>query len=195
MEKGEVVDERGSPVSPDTPYRQGAFLYYYRELEWEIPIPFEERILYEDNHILVVDKPHFLTVTPSGRFLRETLLVRLKKKLNLEHLVPIHRIDRETAGIVVFSLNPETRGAYASLFQDHGFKKVYEALAPTFAKGDFPMTRRSRIVRGEPFFRMTEIEGSPNSETSIDVITTMGGSTLYRLIPVTVVRFMPLSAM
>ncbi|MGH8809811.1 MAG: pseudouridine synthase, partial [Noviherbaspirillum sp.] len=112
MGKGEVVDDNGIRLSPDSPYRRGARIFYYRELERETPIPFEENILYQDAHILVADKPHFLPVIPAGRFLHETLLVRLKKKTGLAHLTPIHRIDRETAGIVVFSHNPATRGNY-----------------------------------------------------------------------------------
>jgi tRNA pseudouridine32 synthase/23S rRNA pseudouridine746 synthase len=185
MRKGEVVDEYGIPLEAESPCRKGAFVFYYRELEHEAPIPFEESILYQDDHILVADKPHFLPVIPSGRFLQETLLVRLKKKLNLEHLVPIHRIDRETAGVVMFSHNPRTRGAYATLFHKHQMQKVYEALAPALPSGLFPVTYQSRMVQGEPFFRMKEIEGAPNCETTIYIIASMGGATLYRLIPVT----------
>lgn len=185
MGKGTVVDEKGIPLHPESPYRIGAFVYYYRELEWENPIPFEESILFQDNHIVVADKPHFLPVVPSGQFLQETLLVRLKKRLKLENLVPIHRIDRETAGVVMFSQNPRTRGRYATLFHKHQIQKVYEALAPSLPRGLFPVTYRSRMVQGEPFFRMKEIEGAPNSETTIDIIANMGDTTLYRLIPVT----------
>jgi tRNA pseudouridine32 synthase/23S rRNA pseudouridine746 synthase len=185
MSKGEVVDERGFPLSAGSPCRRGTFVFYYRELEQETPIPFVENILYQDDHILVADKPHFLPVMPSGRFLRETLLVRLKKRLNLKHLVPIHRIDRETAGVVIFSHNPETRGDYASLFHKREIRKVYEALAPTLSGEHFPMIHRSCLAEGEPFFRMQEVEGIPNSETRIDVLENMGNMTLYRLTPVT----------
>jgi tRNA pseudouridine32 synthase/23S rRNA pseudouridine746 synthase len=185
MEKGEVVDGNGMPLNQDSPYRQGTRIFYYRELEGEAPIPFEETILYQDNNILVADKPHFLPVVPAGRFLHETLLVRLKKKLALEDLVPIHRIDRETAGIVIFSHNPVTRGDYASLFQKRKTEKVYEALAPTLPGGQFPMTQHSCIVRGEPFFRMKEIEGKENAETRIDVLENRGDITRYQLRPIT----------
>lgn len=185
MERGEVVDEHGAPLGPDSPCRKGALIFYYRELDHEIRIPFEESILYQDSHILAADKPHFLPVIPSGRFLRETLLVRLKRKLKLDSLVPLHRIDRETAGLVMFSLNPETRRNYASLFSEHEARKVYEALAPTLPREHFPITRHSCLVKGEPFFRMKEAEGMPNSETTIDVIKNMGAVSLYRLVPVT----------
>jgi tRNA pseudouridine32 synthase / 23S rRNA pseudouridine746 synthase len=185
MERGEVVDENGMLLNADSAYREGTRIFYYRELEGETPIPFEETILCQDNNILVADKPHFLPVIPAGRFLRESLLVRLKKKLALEDLVPIHRIDRETAGIVIFSHNPATRGVYTSLFQKRKIEKVYEALAPTLPGGQFPVTHHSCIVRGEPFFRMKETEGRTNSETDIDVLEKMGNITRYRLRPVT----------
>jgi tRNA pseudouridine32 synthase/23S rRNA pseudouridine746 synthase len=185
MERGRVVDEYGAPLSPDSPCREGALIFYYRELDHETRIPFVETILYQDDHILVADKPHFLPVIPSGRFLRETLLVRLKRKLKFDSIVPLHRIDRETAGLVTFSLNPETRRNYASLFTKHEARKVYEALAPTLSGGHFPITRRSCLVKGEPFFRMKEANGTPNSETIIDLAVNLGDISLYRLVPVT----------
>ena len=189
MAKGQVVDEAGLRLHPESPYRVGACVYYYRELEFESRIPFEEYVLYQDEHILVVDKPHFLPVVPAGCFLHETLLVRLKKKGKLESLVPIHRLDRETAGLVLFSLNPKTRGHYTSLFRNRKVKKVYEAWAPTLPDLNLPLTRRSRIVPGEPFFRMKEVAGEPNSETYIEVLEQAGskknGVTLYQLNPVT----------
>ncbi|MBZ5537014.1 MAG: pseudouridine synthase [Acidobacteriia bacterium] len=185
MARGQVVDETGLCLNPGSPYRVGACIFYYRELESESSIPFVESVLYQDEHLLVVDKPHFLPVAPSGRFLHETLLVRLRKKGGLETLAPIHRIDREAAGVVMFSLNPATRRHYASLFQNRKVKKVYEALAGTLPGLSFPMTRRSRIVAGEPFFRMKEIEGVPNSETYIEVFKKMNGGTLYQVSPVT----------
>jgi tRNA pseudouridine32 synthase/23S rRNA pseudouridine746 synthase len=188
MSKGLVVDETGLRLDSKSAYRMGACVFYYRELISEKPIPFVERVIYQDEHILVADKPHFLPVTPSGRFLQETLLVRLRNQFNIEDLVPLHRLDRETAGIVLFSVNPKTRGLYGSLFQERKIRKVYEALAPAASdvKGQgFPLTRRSRIVRGEPFFRMKEVTGEPNSETTIDILRHSASATLYRLIPVT----------
>src|SRR5215204_3215456 len=185
MAKGQVVDENGRRVDRETAFRVGACIFYYRELENEKPIPFVEQVLYQDEHILVADKPHFLPVIPSGKFLHETLLVRLRKQCGTEALVPIHRLDRETAGVVLFSLNPKTRGHYTSLFRNREVRKVYEALAPTREHLSFPTTRRSRIVRGEPFFRMKEVPGEANSETRISVISNLGSLTLYQLLPLT----------
>ncbi len=179
MLKGEVVDERGTRLTPSSPYRAGACVFYYREPEDETRVPFDEHVLHIDEHILVADKPHFLPVVPSGRFLRETLLVRLKRRTGVEHLVPVHRIDRETAGLVIFSVSPETRGLYASLFQRREVSKVYHALAPVNDSLNFPATRRSRVVGGEPFFRMKEVEGEPNAETRVELIKRAGASSLY----------------
>lgn len=185
MARGEVVDERGQRLGPDSPYRRGRCIYYYRELADEMPIPFEAPIVYQDDHLLVADKPHFLPVIPTGRFLHETLLVRLKKQTGLADLTPIHRIDRETAGIVVFSHRRESRGRYQSLFQQRAIDKVYEALAPNLPDARLPMVYRSRMVDGTPFFRMQEVAGEPNSETAIEVIERRGELTLYRLRPLT----------
>lgn len=185
MREGRVLDEAGRRITPESLYRAGACVYYYREPSEETRVPFEERVLHQDEHILVADKPHFLAVAPTGRFLRETLLVRLKRRTNLDTLVPIHRIDRETAGVVLFSVNPRTRGAYASLFQRREVSKVYEALSACRPALDFPFTRRSRIVRGEPFFRMKETEGEPNSETRVGLLASREGASVYEARPLT----------
>lgn len=183
--RGEVRDERNAVMLPDTPCRPNTKIYYYRELEAETRIPFDEVILHLDDHLLVVDKPHFLPVTPSGRFLQETLLVRLRQKTGLAHLTPIHRLDRETAGVMLFSHNPATRGLYQSLFQQRAVVKIYEALAGPLPGAVFPLTYRSRMVDGTPFFRMREVPGAANSETVITMLEQRGDHVLYRLEPIT----------
>ena len=185
MARGEVVDRAGLPLLPETPYVRGRCMFYYRELDAETPIPFQEQILFRDAHLLVVDKPHFLPVTPGGRFLQESLLVRLKNSTGLEHLTPIHRLDRETAGVVMFSHNPDTRGLYQSMFQKRVVDKLYHALAPLMAGRALPMVYRSCLVKGEPFFRMREIDGCANAETHIDLLEQRAGLGLYALRPVT----------
>jgi tRNA pseudouridine32 synthase/23S rRNA pseudouridine746 synthase len=183
LARGDVVDAKGERLNADSHVRQGMRIWYYRELDQETPIPFEETILFQDEHLLVVDKPHFLPMIPTGRFLRETLLVRLKRRLALPHLTPIHRLDRETAGVVIFSHNLATRGTYQSMFQKRSIRKVYEALAPGLAGREFPFTYRSRMVDGEKFFVMKEEEGEPNSETLVELIERRGGLARYRLHP------------
>jgi tRNA pseudouridine32 synthase/23S rRNA pseudouridine746 synthase len=185
LARGEIVDAKGAPLRADSQVRQGMRIWYYRELDQpETPIPFEETVLFQDEHILVADKPHFLPTIPTGRFLKETLLVRLKRRYDLPHLVPIHRLDRETAGVVIFSHNPKTRGAYQSMFQKRVVKKVYEALAGAIEGRDFPFTYRSRMLDGaEQFFISEEVEGEPNSETLIELIERRGALARYRLHP------------
>lgn len=183
LARGDVVDATGARLTPDSAVRQGMRIWYYRELDAETPIPFEEGILFRDEHLLVVDKPHFLPMIPTGRFLRETLLVRLKQRFDLPHLTPIHRLDRETAGVVIFSHNLATRGVYQSMFQKRSVHKVYEALAPFLDGRDFPFTYRSRMVDGDKFFVMKEEDGEPNSETLVELIERRGGLARYRLHP------------
>jgi tRNA pseudouridine32 synthase/23S rRNA pseudouridine746 synthase len=163
----------------------GARVYYWRDLPSETPIPFEAQVLFEDEHLLVADKPHFLPVTPGGRFVRETLLVRLKQRLNLPDLSPLHRIDRETAGLVVFSKRPAERDAYQRLFRERTVHKRYQAIAPLPMSVALPCVRRSRIEEDAVFYRMRETEGEPNSETHIDLLRELGlGLGLYELQPV-----------
>ncbi|SFG85718.1 tRNA pseudouridine32 synthase / 23S rRNA pseudouridine746 synthase [Duganella sp. CF458] len=183
MARGDVVDGKGLPVQPESRYVRGARIWYYRELDTEFPIPFEEEVLHQDEHIVVVDKPHFLPTIPSGRFVKETLLVRVRRKLGIEDLVPIHRLDRETAGLVIFSCNAGSRGDYQSLFQKRLVQKEYEALAGPLPGREFPFVYRSRMVEGDKFFTMKEAPGEPNSETMIDVIEQRGEHVLYRLWP------------
>jgi tRNA pseudouridine32 synthase/23S rRNA pseudouridine746 synthase len=185
--RGEVRNQHGEELRPDTPYRSGDCIFYYRELpQGEPRIPVEEKILHIDDHLLVADKPHFLPVIPTGRFVQETLLVRLKKATGFDDLVPIHRLDRETAGVIVFSHNPDSRGKYQSMFQQRSMFKVYEAIAPLRADLELPRVHRSRVEEiPEQFFKMYEAPGEPNSETYISLIEARGALGLYRLEPVT----------
>ena len=190
MAAGEVVDEHNRPLSPDTPCRSGLRAYYWRQLPAEDPVPFREEVLYRDEHLLVADKPHFLPVTPGGRYVRETLAVRLRHRLGLPELSPLHRIDRETAGLVLFSVRPQDRDAYQRLFRERRVDKTYEALAPAAPRQDWPITRRSHILEDEQaFYRMREAaadEGrTPNAETRIEPVETRGAWSRYRLHPVT----------
>ena len=192
LNSGFVVAADGAVLSESTPYRAGETIYYYREIsrEDEPRIPFDEVILHVDEHLIVVDKPHFLPVIPSGRFLRETLLTRLRLRPELQHLnvadiTPIHRLDKDTAGVMLLSHNRATRGAYQSLFQSRAVTKVYEAIAPTRTDLDYPLRVASRMVRGEEFFLTQEVEGEPNAFTIIELIENRGAYSRYRLYPET----------
>jgi len=181
---GRVLAADGQALSIDADFRAGARIHYYREVENEAPIPFEERIVYQDARLLIADKPHFLPVTPAGGHVRETLLGRLQRRTGNADLVPLHRIDRGTAGLVLFSQDPASRSRYQALFREQRIEKRYQALAPALPAIDFPYTRRSRIVRAEPFFRMDEVPGEPNSATRIEVLDRSGPIWRYALTPI-----------
>ena len=128
IDSGLVCDSDGNPISCDRTYRAGMRLSYFREVPDEIKIPFEEIILFQNRHFVAVCKPHFLPVQPSGPYVRECLLNRLIKSLGNENLVPLHRIDRETAGIILFSADRDSRNAYHQMFRSGQVKKIYEAI-------------------------------------------------------------------
>lgn len=183
MARGDLVDEHGAALRPEHPYRQGMRIWYYREVPVETPIPFEAVVLHRDERLLVVDKPHFLPMAPAGRYLQQTLLIRLRRQLDLPELTPIHRLDRETAGVVLFCLDPASRGAYQSLFERREVGKQYEALAPYRAALALPLLYRSRMEEGQDFFTMEEVAGEPNSETLVELLSRRGGLAHYRLSP------------
>ncbi|MEN9538569.1 MAG: hypothetical protein RLZZ126_804, partial [Pseudomonadota bacterium] len=187
----------GQPLSLRDACTPGARVHYFRDVPNEEPIPFQETVLYQDEHLLVVDKPHFLPVVPSGRHLRETLLVRLRERLKLPHLSPVHRIDRDTAGLVMFSVNPVTRNAYHALFRRRAVHKTYEAL--TRWNPDVPWVREgsclslrhsSRIVPSTTHFMQmmeaSDAHGSvANAETHIRVLSVAGDLARLELQPLT----------
>lgn len=189
MARGDVLDECGAAITPERasrpPYPAHTRLYYYRDVPVEAAIPFDEVVLYQDEHLLVVDKPHFLPVVPSGQYLTQTVLVRLKRKLGLDDLVPIHRIDRDTAGLVMFSKQPASRAAYAALFRQHQVHKTYHAIAPWRADVPMPQLRQSRIVEAGHFMLQQEADGPVNAITHIDVLEVRADLARYELKPVT----------
>jgi tRNA pseudouridine32 synthase/23S rRNA pseudouridine746 synthase len=171
MVAGDVLDERGQVLPPEAPYRAGRRIYYWRWLAQEHEIPFEETILFQDEELLVADKPHFLPVTPTGRYVQQTLLTRLKRRTGIASLTPVHRLDRETAGLTLFAIRPESRDAYQRLFRERSVEKVYEAIAPWRAEPRLPLSYRSRLQeRSDAFMQMQEVPGEPNAETEIALL-------------------------
>ena len=183
--RGRVLDADGTPLTESTPFRVGAEIRYYREVDSEPRLAVQESILHVDDHLIVVDKPHFLPVTPGGIYVNETLLARLMKRFGDQRIVPLHRLDRLTAGVVLFSNNPKTRTHYQSLFRDREIRKRYEAIAPPLPMATWPLERHSRLARGEPFFRMQEVDGAPNACTRVDVLERGAATWRYALEPVT----------
>ncbi len=185
FQDGLIMSLGGQALAATDAYQANTHLLYFRRLSREPEIPYEEHILFQDEHILVADKPHFLPVTPSGLYLHQTLLNRLKKRTGIQELSPIHRIDRDTAGLVIFSIKPSERALYQNLFRDRAVKKVYEAIAPYSVElaAKLPMTYQSRIEESEHFLQMQEIAGEPNTDTYIELIENTKPWARYRLSP------------
>ncbi|EOR05813.1 pseudouridine synthase [Acinetobacter tandoii] len=160
----------GTILSLDSAYLANQHIYYYRFLAHEIHVPFQHHILYETDDLYIVDKPHFLTMSPTGQYVQETLLVRLKNQMGNADLTPIHRLDRETAGLVLFSKRPATRGIYQQMFAHREVKKTYHAIAAYHSTLEFPRTVCLRMDKGQPFYTMKIVDGEPNSETQIDIL-------------------------
>ena len=185
INSGDVVDEHGATINADTPYRPNSKLFYYRFVPDEARIPFAETVLFQDELIVVADKPHFLPVTPAGRYVQETLLVRLKRKLGIDTLAPMHRIDRDTAGLVLFTVQPHTRDAYQKLFRERRVDKTYEAIAPWRADLSLPVICRSRLLESDAFMQMQAVDGDANALTAIELLEKRGHLGRYQLRPLT----------
>jgi tRNA pseudouridine32 synthase/23S rRNA pseudouridine746 synthase len=185
LARGDVLNAHGAAYAVDAPYPPATKVYYFRSAIAERPIPFEHAVLYQDAHIVVADKPHFLPVAPSGKYVRETLLVRLKTQLGIDMLAPAHRIDRDTAGLVLFTVQPAQRGAYQRLFARRQVQKIYEAIAPLNTALQFPLTRHTHLARHDAFMQAVEVPGAPNAHTVIELMESRSGLGRYRLRPST----------
>ncbi len=179
---GEVVDADGAVVDESTVLPGGSSVYLYRELPDEVPVPFDIPVLYRDANIVVVDKPHFLATMPRGRHVAQTALVRLRRELGLPELSPAHRLDRLTAGVLLFTTRREMRGAYQTLFARGLVRKTYLARAAVDPTLVFPRVVRSRIVKRRGHLQAVCEPGAPNAETRVELISPDG---LYRLTPYT----------
>jgi tRNA pseudouridine32 synthase/23S rRNA pseudouridine746 synthase len=176
------VGEAGVPLDRATRLEDHTFIWYYRTLPPETRIPVELGILHQDEHLLVVDKPHFLPTTPGGTYIQESALVRLRNQLDLPDLIPMHRLDRMTAGVLLLSTNPETRGKYQVLFEKRQVQKEYECVsaaepASGYPAVDFPVVVRNRMTKSRSYLLAEVIDGEPNAETRIERLETFDGRT------------------
>ncbi|WP_030672490.1 pseudouridine synthase [Streptomyces cellulosae] len=192
FDTGQVVGADGRAVAPDAVYVPGMFVWFHRELRAEVPVPFPVEVVYRDEHIVVADKPHFLATTPRGSHVTQTALARLRRELDLPTLGAAHRLDRLTAGLVLFTVRPEERGAYQGLFRDRRVRKEYEAVAPYAPALPLPRTVRSRIVKERGVLAAYEVEGEPNAVTRVELVERVepaaghqGTLGRYRLTPAT----------
>ena len=178
---GSILNASGRVMAPHDSLQFESHLYYYRSIHNEPSLPFKAQIIFQDDYLVVADKPHFMPVTPSGRYVQQSLLVQLKKELNLPELSPVHRIDRDTAGLVVFSVRALDRNSYQELFRLRQVAKTYEAIAgapeTSHLNLQFPLVHQSMMVEDSQFFRMREVATRApkdfeefNSETWIDCV-------------------------
>lgn len=193
----QIVGLGGTPLSVSTPMGEHEFIWYYRSLPVETPIPFEAKILHQDEHLIALDKPHFLPTTPGGRFIQESALVRLRNQTGIDDLVPMHRLDRATAGVILFAVNPDTRGAYQMLFEHRKISKKYQAVVALQPGQDLetgrvldvngehdqlrspeqlrtlleqmPMVYTNRMTKVKGQLRSVVQDGEPNAQTRITV--------------------------
>ncbi|MEV0947747.1 pseudouridine synthase [Rhodococcus sp. NPDC049939] len=179
----EVVEERGLPITESTRFTPRKFVYLYRDPPVESRVPFEIEILHRDENLVVIDKPHFLASTPRGAYVAESALVRLRRLLDLPELTPAHRLDRLTAGVLIFTVRPEVRRSYQSLFDQKKVTKDYEALARYDPALELPATVRSRIIKERGILKAYEVDGPANSESRIELVEVRGDSARYRLRP------------
>jgi len=186
VRQGLVLQENGQCAQVDQACQPGQRFFYYRNVADEPRLPMQAAVLFEDDHLLVADKPHFMPVTPSGPYVQQCLLVQLKRLTGHADLVPLHRIDRETAGLVLFGKRLNERDAYHALFRDHRIHKTYHAVAAHCPELTLPRVHTSRLAEDPAyFFKMQEIPGEPNSETRITRLDVQGEQALYQLEPVT----------
>ncbi|CRK57139.1 Ribosomal large subunit pseudouridine synthase A [Alloactinosynnema sp. L-07] len=173
------------PVAVDAPYLPGSFVWFHRDLPVEVPVPFEVGVVHRDEDILVVDKPHFLATIPRGQHIVQTALVRLRRDLGIPTLSPAHRLDRVTAGLLLFVVRPELRGKYQTMFRDRLVGKQYEAIARHDPALELPRTVVSRIVKERGVITAQEVPGEPNARTTVELVEVRGGVGRYRLSPET----------
>jgi len=192
IQDGKIQWEDTTSIDQDTPYTPHGCILYYREVEQEPIIPFHETILYQDDNLLVADKPHFLPVTPNGIYVNQCLLYRLREQTGIRELTPIHRIDRWTAGIVMFSTTPKVRSIYQRMFAHGKVDKLYHGIArlSTSKNGLAAVPGQewlveNRIVEGSPRFRMTVVPGGINARSQIRCIDTKSDKGLFHLHPLT----------
>jgi tRNA pseudouridine32 synthase / 23S rRNA pseudouridine746 synthase len=172
-------------VRESDPYTAGRYVWFHRDFAAEERVPFGIGIVYRDERIVVADKPHFLATTPRGRHVTETALARLRRELGLPGLQPAHRLDRLTAGLVLFVVRPGDRGAYQTLFRDRLVRKEYEAVAAYRPGVALPVTVRGRIEKERGVIAAREVPGRPNAESRVELLEHRGGYGRYRLVPVT----------
>ena len=188
MTDGKVYWFNGDAVTAATPFSPSKRLCYYREVAAEPVIPLAHHIVFQNEHIIVADKPHFLPVTPGGDYVNECLLARLQRDTGITDMVPVHRLDRDTAGLVLFSVNPASRPEYYQLFSQEAIQKQYQAVAKltvSAAQQTLPLHWHieNRIEKSTPRFINAIVPGEVNAISDIKLVAKAGGLGLFDLSP------------
>ncbi|MDX8048775.1 RluA family pseudouridine synthase [Lentzea sp. BCCO 10_0798] len=173
------------PLGADAPFVPDSYIWFHRDLPVEVPVPFEVGVVHQDDDIVVADKPHFLATIPRGAHIMQTALVKLRDSLGLPDLSPAHRLDRVTAGLVLFVVRRELRGKYQTMFRDRLVRKEYEAIAPYDPALELPRVVRSRIIKERGIITAFEVDGEPNAETHVSLVEHRGALGRYHLKPLT----------
>ena len=167
---GEVVLRDGTPLRPESFLAADQDVYFYRTPAPETPVPYDIPIIFEDDDLLVANKPPFMATMPRARHIVETATIRLRRATGNNELSPAHRLDRLTSGILLFTKRRAIRGAYQTLFAQRRVFKTYTAIA---AYRDFatPLVWETRIEKTPGELQGRIVDGPINAITTLaDVV-------------------------
>ncbi|WP_244080888.1 pseudouridine synthase [Corynebacterium striatum] len=166
FDAGEVVLRDQTVLKPSTLLTKDQDVFFYRIPAPEEPVPYDIPILFEDKHLLVVDKPPFMATMPRAKHIVQSATVQMRRITGIDDLSPAHRLDRLTSGILVFTKTKEIRGAYQTLFAERRVHKTYEAIAPL---SDVPVGAmwESRIEKTPGEIQGRLVAGEPNAFTEV----------------------------
>ncbi|MBE9403808.1 pseudouridine synthase [Brachybacterium sp. p3-SID1565] len=195
--RGDIVRADGTAWAAEDVLQPGDELWFHRELRQEHVPDVDLVILHQDEHLLVADKPHDMATMPRGSHVLSSALVRLRRSTGITTLSPLHRLDRRTAGVLAFGVDPAERSAYQELFARREVRKEYLAWVAPYREGaavpaDLPTmvgartVVRDRLVKehGDLLARM--VAGEPNAITEVEVAAVeLDGTLTLRLRPLT----------
>ncbi|GAA4356089.1 pseudouridine synthase [Kangiella marina] len=188
---GKLFWKDGASIAIDTQYQANRLVGYYREVVAEPKIPFEETIIESNSHFIIAHKPPFLPVMPGGVFVNECLQERLIKRTGIKALQAVHRLDRDTSGLVLLSTNPDTRHQYHQLFADRTISKRYQAVSNLKSSESIvgkTWQVKNYLRRSVPQFLFENCEDSNEgqyAESHIQCIEQSAKKALFTLSPLT----------
>jgi 23S rRNA pseudouridine1911/1915/1917 synthase len=133
LNNGEVT-LNGVPATGAESLIEGQTLVWNRPPWVEPDAPRNFEVLFEDAHLLAVNKPSGLPTLPGGGFLENTLLRLVQKQTPAAN--PVHRLGRATTGIVLFAKTPQAAATLFAYWNTPKIQKIYRALAQNVAPQD-----------------------------------------------------------